>query len=92
MTDLLIPLTIILFITQALDYHTTTSILDKGGKELNPVMAKLFSLFGMRPTLVVKGTAVTALGYWLGTQNIYVLAAITAFYIGIILYNYRSMK
>ncbi len=91
MTDLLIPLTIILAATQALDYHTTTHVLDKGGKELNPVMVACFRSIGMHATLITKGIMVVGLGYWLGTQNIYVLAAVTAFYIGIIAYNYRSM-
>jgi hypothetical protein len=87
----LILLTVTLAILQGLDYFTTTTILGNGGKELNPVMVKLFDLLGMKPALVIKGIVVTGLGYYAGSQEILVLGGIVAVYVGIIVHNWKSM-
>ena len=89
---MVVLLTLTLAVTQILDYRTTTRIIDAGGKELNPVMRKAFEAFGMRTTLAFKGVLGTAIGYWIGTENIYVLGGLVVFYIGVIAHNYRSMK
>ena len=84
-------LLVILAITQALDYYTTKTILDSGGVEQNPVMAKLFSKFKKENVLVVKGILVTATGYYLGTVFIEALFAVTVLYVLIIIHNYKAL-
>jgi len=88
----MIPLlTLLLAILQVADGYTTTRIIDNGGRELNPLMRKAFEKFGVKKTLIVKGILVTALGYFIGTQEIYALGALCAFYIGIVIFNSRSL-
>lgn len=89
--ELLIGLTIVLAILQALDYYTTTTILGRGGVELNPIMKGLMDKLGVKPTLIVKGIIVTAAGYFLGEQQIAGLIAMVVVYIGIIAFNWKSM-
>ena len=86
-----LALTILLALLQVGDHYTTRTIINNGGRELNPIMAKAFEHFGMKRTLIVKGIGVTALGYFIGTQSIELLAALVVFYIGIIIHNWRSM-
>lgn len=87
----LILLTVALAVTQLLDWYSTRTIINRGGRERNWVMAALFDEFGMDEVLCVKAVAVTAVGCWLGAQLIEVLAALVVFYIGILIYNWRSM-
>ena len=84
-------LTITLGILQLLDWFTTRTILKAGGYEQNPVMAKLFQWVGVDIGLLVKGGVVLALGYWLGTQNTYVLAGLDIFYVFVIIHNMKSL-
>lgn len=87
----LILLTLALLITQILDWYTTRVILRRGGIEYNPIVRWLFTLGGVDTTLAIKAIAVTAAGCWIGTQEILLLAGIVAFYVGIIIHNWRAM-
>ena len=88
---MLIMLTVALAVTQLLDWYSTRTILRHGGRERNWIMAALFEDFGMDAVLCVKSVLVTAAGWWIGAQMIWVLAALVIFYIGILIYNWRSM-
>lgn len=84
-------LTAILFLTQLGDWYTTRTILSKGGVELNPVAKKLMDEFGMDVALSLKTILVTAAGYWIGSQEVWLLVAVILFYVFVLIYNWRSM-
>ena len=92
MMNLLYLLTIALGVTQLLDWYTTRTILNHpGGYEQNPIMAKLFGTFGVDPSLAIKAVTLTGLGYWIGTQEIRVLAVLVVVYVVVIIHNWKSM-
>ena len=89
----LIYLTVALAILQLLDWHTTrTGILSGKAHEANPVAKKLMDIMGMDIFLGVKAYSVSIVGYWIGMQHIYLLAAIVLFYCFIIANNFRAIK
>ena len=45
---------------QAADIYTTNRLLSNGGRELNPVMARMFAEFGVLPSLVITKAAACA--------------------------------
>lgn len=49
-------LILVLIVLQLLDIYSTYNILKLGGKELNPLLAKLFELIGVMPGLVLAKT------------------------------------
>lgn len=88
---MLIAILILLAILQVADWHSTRTILAKGGRELNPVARLGMGYFGVDGFLVLKGVFVVLGGIWIGTESLWLLAAVDAFYVGIILHNWRSM-
>ena len=78
-------LLILLTILQVADWCSTRTILAKGGRELNPIVAAGIKAVGMDAFLVV------ALGCWIGTQTVWLLAALVVFYIGIVMHNWKSL-
>lgn len=82
----------LLAITQYLDFYTTKYILAKGGVEYNPIIKKSMSIFGVVPTLIVKGFAVLWIGYELSTLSTIGLAVLVLLYIGVIIHNLNQMK
>ena len=50
---ILYVLAALLCILQIIDLYTTVKILNKGGKELNPVLVWAFTKFGVLPTMIV---------------------------------------
>ena len=57
-------LLILYVLLQAADVYTTLTVLKQGGRELNPVLAKLFTRFDPLPVMVsVKLVGVWALWY-----------------------------
>lgn len=88
----IVLLTVALAVTQILDWHTTRTILRKpGGHEQNPVMAKLMAALGMDPALILKGIAVTAIGYYVGTVELLFLIVLVLIYVAVLAHNWRSM-
>ena len=85
-------LTIILFITQLGDWWTTHTILERGGYEVNPIMKKLFDVFGVDITFCIKGMIVTQLGFYLGLQNIWYLGATIALYVIVLANNLYQLR
>jgi hypothetical protein len=84
--------TIALFATQVLDFLTTSTILKlPGGYERNPIMSKLFDLFGITSILALKGIIVTVIGYYIGSQYLIIEVLLVGFYSAVIFYNFRSM-
>ena len=89
---MLIAITIALFVLQLLDHYTTRTIINNGGRELNPIMAKAFEIFGMDEALAIKTIAVTALGYWICSVGYWAATAgLCVFYVFILIHNWRSM-
>ena len=91
MNSSVLILALVLAITQLLDWYTTRTILNKGGYEQNPVMAKMFALLGVDAALVVKGILVVALGWFIGQQSIIVLQCLIILYVTVIIHNWKSM-
>lgn len=103
---LLIATTLLLFVLQVLDTYTTTTIDDldgiKNNDEQMPVTKWLFDHFGRNATLNVKTVAVTAAGYWLGSnrwlfgdvivEGLWIELVLVMWYIVVVFgYNWRSM-
>jgi hypothetical protein len=84
-------LLILLTILQVADWCSTRTILAKGGRELNPIVAAGIKAVGMDAFLISKGLLVVALGCWIGTQTAWLLAALVVFYIGIVMHNWKSL-
>lgn len=79
-----------LSITQLLDWYSTRTILNKGGFEQNPVANKAMSIVGVDTYLFVKTVAVTAVGWYISPYP-WALALLVAFYMYVIVHNWKSM-
>ena len=86
-------LLIVLAMLQVGDGLTTYYIITHGGRELNKIMAYLFSKCGMVPTLILKGVFVLAVGWACGQSSILALLIIIAMYIAVVGWNlYQIFK
>jgi hypothetical protein len=86
-------LLVVLALLQVGDGLTTYCILSRGGRELNPVMAKIFAIVGIIPGLILKGVAVVIVGYFCGQASIVPLLIIISGYILVVLWNlYQIFK
>ena len=80
-------LVVLLSLLQVADAVTTYKILNNGGKELNPVMDKLFKRFGMLNVLSIKVVLVAVAGIVI--YSIYPLALIPLclLYVAVVTWN-----
>lgn len=89
-------LLVVFLILQVLDFYTTYKILENGGKELNPVVAKLINklgyyglalikLLGIIPIFVTYAVLPTLYMFWL-------LLIVDIFYSIVIINNWRNLK
>lgn len=85
-------LLIALALLQALDAWTTWRILGAGGRELNPVMRWVMAQIGVVPALVVKGVGVAVIGWVVFVPWPWVLGGVVLFYVGVVVFNFRSIK
>ena len=86
------PLFIAFVILQLADIYTTKTILDDGGREVNPVMAKLFEKFGVLPSLVVSKIVVAVLVYLYVQQHEIVMSLLVLFYLIVISNNFYQIN
>jgi hypothetical protein len=89
------PLAILFIALQIADIYTTLELLDrvKGAREQNKAMAMLFDEFGPLPTLLVtKGIAILLVAIFLLDEAWWYLAALDAFYVWVVLHNFRQLK
>ena len=84
-------LTGILFLTQLGDWYSTRVILNRGGREQNPVAKRLMDLLSIDGFLFVKTVGVTAIGYWVGSQMWFALVGIILFYVFVLMHNWKSL-
>ncbi len=77
---------------QVADFVTTRIVLDRGGYEQNPVAAFFMKLLTVNGFLAVKTIVVTVIGYVVGQESVWLLAAITAVYAWVIHYNMKSIN
>jgi len=77
---------------QVADFVTTRIVLDRGGYEQNPVAVFFMKILTVNGFLVVKGIAVTAMGYYIGVNSLWLLAAVIMFYVWIIHHNMKSIN
>ena len=76
-------------VLQAADIYTTLTVLKQGGRELNPVLAKLFAKFDPLAVMVtLKLLAVWAL-WWVNLTWLTFAACLG--YVGVVAFNLRSM-
>ena len=84
-------LLILYALLQAADIYTTLTVLKQGGRELNPVMAKLFAK--LDPLTVMVGVGVKLVGVWaLWYVNLWMLTlAACVVYAYVVNQNYGVM-
>ena len=82
-------LLIMFCLLQAADVYTTIKVLEQGGRELNPVLAKLFAKFDPLAVMVgIKLVGVWAL-WWVNITWLTFAACLG--YVGVVAFNLRSM-
>jgi len=86
------PLFIAFVILQLADIYTTKTILNDGGRELNPLMAKAFEKFGVLPSLVVSKSVVAVLVYLYVQQHEVVMSLLVLFYLIVISNNFYQIN
>lgn len=79
-------LALLLTLLQVGDVLTTEKIL-KNGRELNPIMAWLFTKFGMHEVLIIKAMLVTCIGSWLAFTFPLALIPLCIVYVGVVSWN-----
>lgn len=84
----------LLVVMQVLDFWTTYYILSRGGRELNPLLAKLFDKVGeKRGLLIAKGVGVVIIVLWGPLMPRSVLVGLTLVYLAVIANNlYHVIK
>jgi len=84
----------LLVIMQVLDFWTTYYILPRGGRELNPILAKLFDTVGeKRGLLIAKGAGVVIIVLWGPLMPMSVLVGLTLVYLAALANNlYHVIK
>lgn len=85
-------LTIALAALQLMDWHSTRTILNAGGKELNPIARAGIALLGLDEYLIIKTAVVTIAGYEIGTVYPWMLAALVVWYAVVVGFNWRSVR
>jgi len=86
------PLFIAFVILQLAVIYTTKTILNDGGRELNPLMAKAFEKFGVLPSLVVSKSVVAVLVYLYVQQHEVVMSLLVLFYLIVISNNFYQIN
>jgi hypothetical protein len=82
-------LLIMFCLLQAADVYTTIKVLEQGGRELNPILAKLFTRFDPLAVMVgIKLAGVWAL-WWVNLTWLTFAACLG--YVGVVAFNLRSM-
>jgi hypothetical protein len=79
---------------QLIDIAITLTILKGGGREVNPIMAKLMDLFDDPAVamLLVKGAMLGLVWWFVDSIPVGLLGALVAFYIVICVHNWNVMK
>lgn len=84
---------------QLIDGWLTLRIIERGGVELNPLMAWLFKMFGDAPVLYAAKLAViwfvlsgAFLGWFESEGGVVLLAMLTVFYGWVVAYNYEQYQ
>lgn len=83
----MLHLAILLSLLQVADAATTYKIINKGGRELNPVMNWLFKRFGMLNVLAVKVILVSMAGVYLYITFPVGLIPLCILYVGVVGWN-----
>lgn len=76
-----------------LDVYTTLKVLSQGGREINPVMAKLMHALGAVPALALTKAVVLGLVYWqLEAIPFWLLALLVGLYAAVVAHNIKQFK
>lgn len=75
---------------QVADVVTTLRVLDKGGRELNPLLAKLFAKYGPVPVLLT--TKIILVLILLLANDWRLNAIVSVMYVGVVGFNIRQMR
>jgi len=83
-----------IIVLQVADALSTVYFLDRTDLiEANPVLAKLFDLFGHIPTLLLlKGAFAAAIWYWQDLFAYWALVAVAAGYVAVVANNVRLIR
>ena len=78
---------------QFADGYTTSRILANGGRELNPVLDRLFVLFGVRRVLSVVKIAMCVLVFGLSQWlQVWMIGCCDIIYLVVVVHNWRQMN
>jgi hypothetical protein len=80
---------VILAVLNILDAILTLKILDKGGSELNPLLATLMARVGVLPVLVISKVALILVIYAIGYEPLTWGCCVG--YAGLCVWNYRQL-
>ena len=80
----------ILALTQALDWYSTRTILNRAGREQNPIARRLMELMGVDGFLCIKAVTVSAVG-WFILPWPWLVALLIVFYAGVLAHNWKSL-
>lgn len=95
MSTLTLILLGLLIVLQVGDIYTTHRVLSQGGRELNPLLAELFGIYGHKPVLLVWKGAVVWVLVWAVQRNEmpdWLLAVLAALYTFVVWRNWRQIK
>jgi len=86
-------LTLTFFILQLLDWYSTRTILNNGGKEQNPLMNFLFHLNKENVDIVmcIKALLSTLIGYFIGVAIPICLVILIVIYLFVVIHNWKSL-
>lgn len=78
-------------VLQFLDYELTSGLLQRGGRELNPVVRWMMERFGQQQGLMLAKLAALGVGAFLAyTGSAWALAALCVVYVGVVAWNWRQ--
>jgi len=86
-------LLIALIALNVLDAFLTVRILKDGGRELNPIMAKMMDRIGDVPALLLsKAVMVAIMAYILNSIPYQVMLALCGVYVGVVAWNIKTLR
>lgn len=79
---------------QGVDLYTTLTILKKGGVEKNPILLRVFALFGPEKSLVAMKLGLIAGAWYIRTEAyaLYAMGAIVAIYTAVAVNNLIQLR
>lgn len=82
----------VLVLLQLADYWTTSTLLRRGGEELNPVLNWLFRRFAAKRVLIVYKSGIAVAAAWLAYAGfVWLLAVLVVLYAWVVWHNVQQI-